>query len=230
MTERTADGRGGEDEASDPTRPEGRLRGRLRRVLEVVVLVLMAAMACVVVVGVGFRKAGASLVWYDEVASILLAWLTYYGAALAALHRAHIGMPTLVDRLRGRLRTVTVLAGEACTLAFFGVLTWAGIRVLSVLGGATLVSLPTVPLWLAQSVIPVGGALFIVAQLLSLPDALEPPPDDALVGFSAPGQPGGGAIPLDGPAADDGAAGGGASGGGASGGPPDDGPPPEGAP
>lgn len=189
-------------EASEPFRPEGRFRRGLRRVLEVVVLVLMATLAGVVVVGVGFRKAGASLVWYDEVASILLAWLTYYGAALAALHRAHIGMPTLVDRLRGRLRTVTVLAGEACTLAFFGVLTWAGVRVLSVLGGQTLVSLPTVPLWVAQSVIPVGGALFIVAQLLSVPDALRPPdPDDDLGGFSVGGQPGGGGTASGGPSA-----------------------------
>ena len=172
------------------------MRRGLRRFLEVVVLLLMAGLATVVVVGVGFRKAGASLVWYDEVASILLAWLTYYGAALAALHRAHIGMPTLVDRMRGRLRTVTVLVGEACTLAFFGVLTWAGVRVLSVLGGATLVSLPTVPLWLAQSVIPVGGALFIVAQLLSLPDALAPPTeDDDLAAFSVGTQPGGEEVP-----------------------------------
>ena len=31
-----------------------------------------------------YRKAGASLTWYDEIASILLAWVTYYGAALAA--------------------------------------------------------------------------------------------------------------------------------------------------
>lgn len=150
-------------------------RRTLRTVLEVVVLTLMTALALVVVVGVGFRKAGASLVWYDEVASILLAWLTYYGAALAALHRAHIGMPTLVDKMRGRLRTVTVLTGEACTLAFFGVLTWAGVRVLQVLGGTTLVSLPAVPLWVAQSVIPIGGALFIVAEILSIPDALRPP-------------------------------------------------------
>ena len=51
--------------------PESRLRRTLRTVLEVVVLVLMASLAAVVVVGVGFRKAGASLVWYDEVASIL---------------------------------------------------------------------------------------------------------------------------------------------------------------
>jgi TRAP-type C4-dicarboxylate transport system permease small subunit len=159
-------------------RPESAFRHVLRRSLEAVVLVLMAALAVVVVVGVGFRKAGASLVWYDEVASILLAWLTYYGAAMAALHRAHIGMPTVVDRLRGPLRTTMVLAGEACTLTFFAVLTWAGVRVLSVLGGTTLVSLPSVPMWLAQSVIPVGGALFIVAEVLTISEALRPPEGD----------------------------------------------------
>lgn len=150
-----------------------RVRDGLRKLLELLVLGLMGGLALVVVVGVGFRKAGASLVWYDEVAAILLAWLTYYGAALAALHRAHIGMPTLVERLEGRVRTAVILIGEACTLAFFGVLAWAGVRVLSVLGGTGLVSLPSVPASLAQSVIPVGAALFIAAQLLSLPDVLE---------------------------------------------------------
>jgi TRAP-type C4-dicarboxylate transport system permease small subunit len=143
----------------------------------VVVLVLMAALAGVVVVGVVFRKAGSSLIWYDEVASILLAWLTYYGAALAALHRAHIGMPTLVERLPDRVRTSVVLVGEACTLAFFGVLAWAGLRVLAVLGGTTLVSLPSVPMSVAQSVIPVGAVLFIIAQILTIPDALVAPAD-----------------------------------------------------
>lgn len=147
-------------------------RTGLRKVLEVLVLGLMAALATVVVVGVVFRKAGASLVWYDEVASILLAWLTYYGAALAALHRAHIGMPTLVEKLRGPARTGVVLLAELCVLTFFGVLAWAGVRVLSVLGGTSLVSLPWVPMAVAQSVIPIGAVLFIVAQLLSFPDVL----------------------------------------------------------
>ncbi len=153
----------------------GVARDGLRRFLEVVVLALMAALACVVVVGVGFRKAGASLVWYDEVASILLAWLTYYGAALAALHRAHIGVPTLVDKLRGRARTAVVLLAEASVLGFFGVLAWAGVRVLAVLGGTSLVSLPWVPTSIAQSVIPIGAVLFIAAQLLSMPEALAAP-------------------------------------------------------
>lgn len=144
----------------------------LRRGLEGTVLTLMTTLALVVVVGVVFRKAGASLVWYDEVASILLAWLTYYGGALAALHRSHIGMPTLVEKLSGGVRTAVILVGEVCTIGFFSVLAWAGIRVLTVLGGTTLVSLPAVPMSVAQSVIPIGAVLFIAAQLLSLPDVL----------------------------------------------------------
>ena len=167
-------------------------RTGLRTVLEAVVLFLMIALAVVVVVGVVYRKAGASLVWYDEIASLMLAWLTYYGAALAALHRGHIGMPTLVDRLSGTARKAVVLLGEACVLAFFVVLAGAGVRVLSVLGGTTLVSLPWFPMAVAQSVIPIGAVLFIAAQLLSLPQALagpDPPGDGAQPSDDEPEDP-----------------------------------------
>jgi len=150
-------------------------RRRLGAFLEGVVLVIMGALATVVVVGVVFRKAGMSLVWYDEVASILLAWLTYYGAALAALRRAHIGVPTLVDRLPRAARVGAILAAEACVLAFFVALAWAGVRVLSVLTGTTLVSLPWIPMSVAQSVIPIGAVLFVVAEILGLPATLAGP-------------------------------------------------------
>ncbi len=133
---------------------------------------LMAALAIVVVVGVGFRKFGEALVWYDEVASVLLAWLTYYGSALAALHRTHIGVPTLVNRLSGGARRAVVLLAELCVVAFFAVVAWSGLRVLQVLSGSSLISLPWVPTAFTQSVIPIGAALFILARLLSLPEAL----------------------------------------------------------
>jgi len=160
---------------------------RLQRALEAVVLTLMLSLALVVVVGVAFRKLGASLVWYDEVASIVLAWLTYYGAALGALHRAHIRMPTLVDRAPRRARIAMVAVAEAAVLAFFVVLTLAGVRVLSVLGGTTLVSLPWVPASVAQSVIPIGAVLFIAAELVTLPDVVR----QAWSAERASGAPGG---------------------------------------
>jgi TRAP-type C4-dicarboxylate transport system permease small subunit len=144
--------------------------------LEFVVLSLTTSLALVVVLGVVFRKMGAALVWYDELASILLAWLTFYGAALAALHRAHIGFPKVVDGLEPSLRRALVVVGEVFVVGFFLVTAWAGWRVLAILGGETLVSLPWVPQRLAQSVVPIGAILFIVAELLTLPDVWAGPP------------------------------------------------------
>jgi TRAP-type C4-dicarboxylate transport system permease small subunit len=149
-----------------------RLRLGFERLLASIVGLLLVTLTVVVVVAVVYRRAGYSLVWYDEVASVLLAWLTYYGAALAALKRAHIGFTGLVDSLQPRLRVPAVLFGEICVIGFFALLAWTGWQVLQILQGIHLVSLPWVPVQLTQSVIPVGAALFIVAQLLSLPEVL----------------------------------------------------------
>lgn len=156
-----------------------RVRRAFERLLATFVGVLLVTLATIVVVAVVYRRAGHSLVWYDEVASILLAWLTYYGAALAALKRAHIGYDGLVDRLAPRWRVAAVLLGEACVIAFFALLAWTGWRVLQVLEGVHLISLPWVPVQLTQSVIPIGATLFIVAQLMSLPDVLRRARDGA---------------------------------------------------
>lgn len=142
-------------------------RNGLERSLEVLMLLLMTSLAVVVIVGVGFRKAGAALVWYDEVASILLAWLTYYGASLAALKRAHIGFPKLVESASPRLQLYLVLTREAIVIGFFVLVAWAGLQVLLVLDGIYLASLPSVSVRLTQSVIPIGAVLFIIAELLS---------------------------------------------------------------
>jgi TRAP-type C4-dicarboxylate transport system permease small subunit len=129
------------------------------------VLTLMTGLAVLVVVGVGFRKAGAALVWYDELASIVLAWLTFYGAALAARKRAHIGFPKLVEGAPPRLRRVLVVFREVSVIGFLIVVAWAGWRVQEVLAGTHLVSMPTIPTGLAHSVIPLGALMFMAAEL-----------------------------------------------------------------
>ena len=144
------------------------LRTGLERLLEITVVVLMVSLVGVVVMAVIYRKLGASLVWYDEIASIMLAWLTYYGAALAALKRAHIGFSGLIDAISPRWRLLLVAVGEVLVIGFFVILAWMGWTVLVILEGDTLVSVP-IPVQLTQSVIPIGAALFIIAQLLSLP-------------------------------------------------------------
>jgi TRAP-type C4-dicarboxylate transport system permease small subunit len=160
-----------------------RLTRYFRSLLEGVSLLLTLALVLVVIAGVGFRKAGASLVWYDEVASILLVWLTYYGSCLVALDRAHIGFPGLVRSAPPRLARLMVAARELVVIGFFVIIAWAGWRVLLILDGTYLIGLPWVPARLTQSVIPVSAALFIVAELLSLRTgntATDPPGDEPL--------------------------------------------------
>ncbi len=149
------------------------LRSAFERTLTAFVIFLLASLAVVVLLGVACRKLEIPLVWYDEGASIMLAWLTYYGAALAALKRAHIGFPGLVNSMPPHLRVPAVWFGEACVIGFFGLLSWFGYQVLTILQGDTMVSLTWVPTQLTQSVIPIGGVLFIIAQLLSLPEVLQ---------------------------------------------------------
>ena len=149
-----------------------RLRLWFERLLESIVMVLMIAMAVEVIVGVTFRKLGMSLSWYDEIASVTLAWVTYYGAALAALKGAHIGVPEVVHFMPRAWRVATVYIGEFLVFAFLILLAWTGVSVLDVLATDTLVSLPTVPVSYTQSVIPISAVLFIIAEALYFPERL----------------------------------------------------------
>ncbi|KAF0674674.1 TRAP transporter small permease [Profundibacterium mesophilum] len=139
------------------------------RLLEWITVGLMIMLTAIVILAVLARLMGESFSWYDEVAAIVLAWITYYGAALAALNRRHIGFDTVLLALPPKLRLAALLLGEALVLTFFVLMARAGFQVLDVLAGDRLVSLTWVPVQLTQSVIPVGAILFIAGQLLSLP-------------------------------------------------------------
>ena len=149
-----------------------RIQKGFQRLLESIVIVLMVALTGIVLLAVAYRKMGDSLSWYDEIASVLLAWLTYYGAALAALHRGHIGFSGLIKAMKPSVRIPFIFISEACILGFFALLAWVGVDVLIILEGDSLVSLPQVPTRLTQSVIPIGAVLFIIAEILGLPELI----------------------------------------------------------
>ena len=149
-----------------------RINRLLSKLLEWITISLMILLTLVVTVAVLARLMGQSFSWYDEVAAIILAWITYYGSALAALHRRHIGFDTVLLALPVKLRVAAVLVGEAVVLLFFFLMARAGLQVLEVLAGDTLISLTWVPVQFTQSVIPIGAILFMICQILSLPGYL----------------------------------------------------------
>ena len=146
------------------------LRRGVEAALGAFCVALIVALTALVLIAVAYRQLGASLAWYDEVATVLLAWLTYYGAAFAALKRGHLGSPEVLMRAPPPLRFALFVASEALVVGFFAVVAWYGLEVVILLKGDGLISLPWVPVQLTQAVMPSGAALFILCQLLSAPD------------------------------------------------------------
>ena len=149
------------------------VRLRYHQFLEAIVLALMVLLTVLVIAGATFRYLGEALTWYDETASIGLVWLTYYGSALAALRGAHIGVPGLVNAMPPRARVIATIFAETVVIVFFVLLAYYGLKVLIVLQGEYMITLPWVPTAFTDSAIPIGATLFIIAELLRLPDALK---------------------------------------------------------
>jgi TRAP-type C4-dicarboxylate transport system permease small subunit len=145
-------------------------RAGYTRVLEWLVSALMIVLFVEVTAGVVFRAVGQSLIWYDEIASVLLAWLTFYGAALASAKRAHIGCPELVEKLPFRMRRAVNIVAQLLVIGFFALLGYVGASIMPILATDALVSVPEIPMSIVQSVIPISSALIIVAELLHLVD------------------------------------------------------------
>lgn len=143
----------------------------LNLLLAAIGVTLLVALAAVVVAAVAFRYSGNSLIWYDEVASVLLAWISFFGAAYASLKRSHLGAATLLLMLPKGLRFASFLLAEAIVLLVFAVVAYYGWKVLDIMAGDTLVALRWVPLSFTQSCIPVGASLIMLAQIASAPQS-----------------------------------------------------------
>jgi TRAP-type C4-dicarboxylate transport system permease small subunit len=149
-----------------------RFRDGYGRVLAWVVIALVVVLAAEVTLGVVFRAIGRSLVWYDEIASVLLAWLTFYGSALASVKRAHIGCPEVVEQMSAGWRRAFNLVAQVLVIGFFALLAWVGFSIMPILAGDNLVSLPWLPMNVVQSVIPISSVLILVAEGTHLVDLL----------------------------------------------------------
>ena len=148
-----------------------RLLRKLIALLEwwsVVLLVLMVALVCV---GVFFRYfLNASLAWYDEFASYLLVWLTFYGTVVASYRRRHIGFEVVVDKLDPTVRRMVDLLGECFVLGFQFVLLYYGWELMQKMGDDRAVSLPWVKMSWVYSVLPITGGLMLVISAMRLID------------------------------------------------------------
>ncbi|MBM4297351.1 MAG: TRAP transporter small permease [Deltaproteobacteria bacterium] len=129
-------------------------------------LVLMVVLVCL---GVFFRYVlGASLAWYDEFASYLLVWLTFYGAVVASYHGHHIAFEMVVDRFMRKTRRIVEAVGELFVLGFQVVLFYYGWLLTRKMGDETAVSLVWIKMGWVYSVLPITGGIMLVISVQRL--------------------------------------------------------------
>lgn len=149
-----------------------RLNRLLDLVLQTFTIALIVILACVVLLGVAFRYSGNSLIWYDEVAAVLLAWITFSGAALAVLRNAHLGFSGLLFGLPPAGRQILFWTGEAIFLISIGAIGWAGWAILDIFGNETMTTIRFMPRSVVQSIIPISAFFMILGRFLTLPSRL----------------------------------------------------------
>ncbi|MGQ0749551.1 MAG: TRAP transporter small permease [Betaproteobacteria bacterium] len=134
-------------------------------------ILLLAALTTLVCAGVFFRYVlNASLVWYDEFASYMLVWLTFYGSIVAQYHGRHINFELLVDKLKPAARRVADIVSELAVLGFQFVLFWYGWILTERMGDETAISLPWVKVTWINSVLPITGGIMLLISATRLVD------------------------------------------------------------
>lgn len=78
---------------------------------------ILAAMSVLVAVNVFFRFViNESIYWGDEVALVLMVWLTFLGAAVATREREHYEFKYLIHKLKGPSLKVYLFSRHAITI------------------------------------------------------------------------------------------------------------------
>lgn len=151
----------------------------LNRWIQFLVSAMGMAMAGIVAVQVFFRYGlNHSLFWSEELARILLVWLTFFGATVAYFHKAHPGVDGLVRRLPAGGQRIAALMSHLASLALFSVMVWYGT------GFAFFVRLQITPAlgwpkWVIMAAVPAAGLVFWVHGLAMAAKTLSGGGEDA---------------------------------------------------
>lgn len=109
-----------------------RLKQASLRLLNLILIVSVALLVLDVLLGVASRYLwGAQVKWTEELATILLIWVSFLGAAAAFEARAHLGIDFLTARFSPAARRKTEVVAHLCTIGF--------VVVAFLLGGSILV-------------------------------------------------------------------------------------------
>lgn len=145
-----------------------RALGLLRRVIQLVIIVMFAVLIATVfyqVVGRYLFNAPPS--WSEELARFLQIWIALLASALGIQHGMHLGVDYLLYAVPPRGRALLETLVHVMVTCFLLLLLTQGIKILGVASVQTSPAMG-INMWYAYLAVPVGAALMLLESVLKL--------------------------------------------------------------
>ncbi len=134
----------------------------LNRRIQTLVCAMGISMAVIVAVQVFCRYVlNHSLFWSEELARLILVWLTFLGATVAYYYRAHPGVDGLYRRLPEGGQKAAAMLVHLASLSLFAVMVFSGSQFAWFVRLQITPAL-NLPKWVIMAVVPVAGIIFTV--------------------------------------------------------------------
>jgi TRAP-type transport system small permease protein len=148
-----------------------------RRILVAEKVLVTVALGVMVLVNVGLIASrlipAVRLGLYLDVVVGLMPWVALLGASIAVAHSRHVGFLAVFNAVGPRLRTTFVVVGTIAMFAFFSVLIYGGLEVVTTQQGmGQRTPALGLPRWWVSLAVPVSGALMTFHLLLRFPEKL----------------------------------------------------------
>jgi TRAP-type C4-dicarboxylate transport system permease small subunit len=119
-----------------------------------------------IVLGIALRVVNIDNSWTYDLSLFALAWLSFIGAVLTSLRDHHVTAGIALENLLGGRGTLLAILRFVIVAAFLVMLTISGYREAhsSFLNSETTLDVVQWPVWVAKTALPVGAALWLVAE------------------------------------------------------------------
>jgi TRAP-type C4-dicarboxylate transport system permease small subunit len=148
----------------------GRVMGRIADVTGHVAAATLLVLTFSIVLGIALRIVHIDNSWTYDLDLFSLTWLAFTGAVLTSLHNHHVTAGIALENFLGGRGTLLSLIRFIIIATFLVAFTISGYRqaYTSFVTHETTLDVVLWPVWVAEAALPVGAALWLVAEIHKL--------------------------------------------------------------
>ena len=161
-----------------------RISDVMNRITEIVLVIILAAMAVVVFLQVIFRYVlNFPLLWTEEFARYCLVWASLLGSAVAVKRGRHIAVTLFLERFPPALHRVLQITALVAVAVILTVILWGGIQLVAITRAQISPAL-RVSMSVPYLAVPVGAALMLLHTIgfifVTINTIIQPPGSDSI--------------------------------------------------